>query len=219
MWRLRSFHATSLSIRPMPVRTSPRQRMVSAGCGWSNTVIRPNMILSARLRRGWPRMAALLPSEFSRLATVAVCAGCTANTCHDVGYGAGRRRPLDRFQSGIRSGAGGATVVVDAVLGRIRPIERDYTVFVHLTDENGQPVAQTDGQPGGGTRPTSGWQPGEAVRDSYAVPLAADMPPGVYTLQVGMYLWPGIDAPDIGRWQRCGRVGNGDDRRHGCAIR
>ncbi|MCO5182600.1 MAG: glycosyltransferase family 39 protein [Anaerolineae bacterium] len=72
----------------------------------------------------------------------------------------------------------------------IRPIERDYTVFVHLTDENGQPVAQTDGQPGGGTRPTSGWQPGEAVRDSYAVPLAADMPPGVYTLQVGMYLWP-----------------------------
>lgn len=72
----------------------------------------------------------------------------------------------------------------------MRPMDRDYTVFVHLVDENGQLVAQTDGQPGGGTRPTSGWQPGEGVQDSYAVPLATDIAPGDYTLQVGMYLWP-----------------------------
>jgi hypothetical protein len=70
------------------------------------------------------------------------------------------------------------------------PIEHNYTVFVHLLDQNGQLVAQTDGQPGGGARPTSSWQSAETIRDSYAVTIPPETPTGDYALQIGMYLWP-----------------------------
>jgi hypothetical protein len=70
------------------------------------------------------------------------------------------------------------------------PVDSDYTVFVHLLDDSGQLVAQTDGQPGGGSHPTSSWQTGELIRDSYAVTLPSNLSTGQYTLQVGMYLWP-----------------------------
>lgn len=72
----------------------------------------------------------------------------------------------------------------------IRPIDRDYTVFVHVLDDAGRLVAQTDGQPNGGARPTSGWQPGEPVRDSYAVSLPPGLASGEYNLLIGLYLWP-----------------------------
>jgi hypothetical protein len=63
----------------------------------------------------------------------------------------------------------------------------DYTVYTQLRDASGQVAAQLDSQPASGTRPTSGWQPGETVVDRKAVLLPADLPPGSYTLQVGVY--------------------------------
>lgn len=67
-------------------------------------------------------------------------------------------------------------------------MERDYTVFVHLTNGKGQIVAQQDNQPQGGAYPTSIWDEGEVVKDEYALPLYPDLPPGEYQLRVGMYL-------------------------------
>ena len=40
----------------------------------------------------------------------------------------------------------------------------------------------------GGTRPTRGWKPGEPVRDQIGVSVPADAPPGLYRVEVGMYL-------------------------------
>lgn len=67
-------------------------------------------------------------------------------------------------------------------------LERDYTVFVHLSGPDGKPLAQHDGQPQGGTYPTSLWHPGEVVPDEHVVPLPPTLPPGEYRLAVGMYL-------------------------------
>jgi len=63
----------------------------------------------------------------------------------------------------------------------------DYTVFTQLRDTAGRVAAQLDSQPASGTRPTSGWQPGETVLDRKAVLLPAVLPPGSYTLHVGLY--------------------------------
>jgi hypothetical protein len=65
--------------------------------------------------------------------------------------------------------------------------EGDYTVFVHLIDESERVWAQHDGEPAGGSRPTSSWQPGEEVTDHHGVALPADLPPGEYRLAVGLY--------------------------------
>jgi mannosyltransferase len=64
-------------------------------------------------------------------------------------------------------------------------IAKDYTVFVHVADSNGQVVAQQDRTPAFGTYPTTAWQPGELIVDAYD--LTVNEPPGKYALTVGMY--------------------------------
>ena len=62
----------------------------------------------------------------------------------------------------------------------------DYVVFVHLLDGSGALVAQHDGEPVGGSRPTSGWHAGETIADRHAIILPLDLPAGTYTLQAGL---------------------------------
>ena len=66
-------------------------------------------------------------------------------------------------------------------------IEREYKVFIHLIDANGQLVAQRDSQPQGGSRPTSSWEAGEEIRDPYGVWLSEGVLPGEYELVIGLY--------------------------------
>jgi len=68
------------------------------------------------------------------------------------------------------------------------PPGTDYTVFVHLLDEEGQIRGQGDGPPAGGFYPTSHWDPGEIVVDSRQVAVDAGAPPGTYRLVVGLYV-------------------------------
>jgi hypothetical protein len=67
-------------------------------------------------------------------------------------------------------------------------MQEDYTVFIHVVDAEGQPVAQHDGQPLTGFYPTSFWKQGEVVRDEYVVRLDPGVPGGEYELVAGMYL-------------------------------
>jgi 4-amino-4-deoxy-L-arabinose transferase-like glycosyltransferase len=62
-----------------------------------------------------------------------------------------------------------------------------YTVFVHLVDESGAIVSQVDSVPVGGARPTTGWRAGEVITDVHNLPIPADLPPGVYRINVGLY--------------------------------
>ena len=62
-----------------------------------------------------------------------------------------------------------------------------YTVFVHLLDADGEVVAGHDSEPVSGARPTTGWVPGEFIRDRHDVSLAADLPTAEYVIEVGMY--------------------------------
>ncbi len=92
-----------------------------------------------------------------------------------------------RLPASIRSGE---PLLLELLWQAQVALDRDYTVFTHLLDGEGLLVAQTDGQPGGGARPTSGWQPGEVVTDKYAILVPDTLTPGVYQVRVGMYLWP-----------------------------
>ncbi len=76
--------------------------------------------------------------------------------------------------------------------------ETRYKVFVHLLDGDGRVVAQTDAEPVGDLHPTSTWVPGERVTDRYGVLLPPDLPPGRYTVAVGMYDFTGARLPIAG---------------------
>jgi hypothetical protein len=63
----------------------------------------------------------------------------------------------------------------------------DYHVFVHLLDSEGGLVAQHDGVPAAGERPTNGWWDAEVVQDEHKIVLDDDLPGGTYRLYVGLY--------------------------------
>jgi hypothetical protein len=69
---------------------------------------------------------------------------------------------------------------------------QSYTVFAHVVDSTGQPVAQTDSPPLGGTAPTDSWQIGATIADRYAILIKPNTSPGQYELRVGMYPWPDL---------------------------
>jgi len=90
------------------------------------------------------------------------------------------------------------TLTVTLVWRAEATASESYHVFLHLLGPDGRIVAQSDGVPAGWTRPTTGWLPGEYIVDTRVLTLPPDVPPGVYTLQTGLYL-PGdgrLTTPD-----------------------
>jgi hypothetical protein len=81
----------------------------------------------------------------------------------------------------------GGVVTVTLYWQALAEMDTAYTVFVHLVDAGGQIRAQRDRPPLDGAAPTTGWVPGEVLRDEYQITLSADTPPGRYTLRVGLY--------------------------------
>jgi hypothetical protein len=63
----------------------------------------------------------------------------------------------------------------------------DYHIFVHLVDVDGQMVAQHDGVPVQGERPTWDWRDEEVLQDEHTLVTDADLPAATYTLSIGMY--------------------------------
>ncbi len=62
-----------------------------------------------------------------------------------------------------------------------------YHAFVHLVDEAGNILAQSDAVPAGWTRPTTGWLPGEYILDVHTLTLPPELPPGQLAFRVGLY--------------------------------
>jgi hypothetical protein len=65
----------------------------------------------------------------------------------------------------------------------LRAPGRDYTVFVHALDANGELVGQADRPPLDNLYPTSAWRPGDAIRDVYTI--TAQRP--VKEIRLGLY--------------------------------
>ena len=82
---------------------------------------------------------------------------------------------------------------------------RDFTVFNHVTALDGTLWGQKDAPPGGASRPTSRWRPGEAVADQHQIALKPDTPAGSYDLYTGLY--------ELESLQRLPIQGQGDAQR------
>ena len=78
----------------------------------------------------------------------------------------------------------------------------DWTVFTHVLGPprpDGSVLwAGYDSQPGAGSLPTSRWQPGWRIIDEYPLELPADLSPGAYALEVGLYQPSGERLPATG---------------------
>ena len=64
---------------------------------------------------------------------------------------------------------------------------KDYTVFVQLLNEKGEWLVGADAPPVNNFFPTSLWQKGDWIDDLHLLSLPPDLPPGSYTIRVGLY--------------------------------
>jgi hypothetical protein len=82
------------------------------------------------------------------------------------------------------------------------PMNRSYTIFVHLLNEDGELIAQLDRPPDGYL--TSDWQEGEIVIDRLRLELPSGMQAGAYFIQSGFYYLPTQER--IGEPQLLGEI-------------
>jgi hypothetical protein len=90
------------------------------------------------------------------------------------------------------------------------PPQVDWTVFTHLlgldAEGNATVVAGHDSRPGAGSLPTTRWQAGWRVLDEYQIALPAELAPGVYPLEIGLYQATGEHLPAGSAGIRLGEV-------------
>jgi hypothetical protein len=89
------------------------------------------------------------------------------------------------IESGFRPGDG---IHLTLFWQALTEMDRDYTVFTHLVDKEGNFGGQKDNEPADGFYPTGQWKAGEIVRDQYDLAISPEAPPGMYWIEIGMYL-------------------------------
>lgn len=94
----------------------------------------------------------------------------------------------------------GQAISVTLIWHALERVPEDWTVFLHLVDDAGGIVAESNSKPQNGQMPLPLWTPGDWLRDTHTLALPADLPPGSYRLRVGLYL-PWQRDPRQGRRQ------------------
>ena len=66
-------------------------------------------------------------------------------------------------------------------------VANDWITYIHMTNAQGDLVAQFDGPPFAGLLPTSWWKPNSLYIDSRKLELPSSIAPGDYLLRIGLY--------------------------------
>jgi hypothetical protein len=82
----------------------------------------------------------------------------------------------------------GAELPLTIYFAAEQAIAEDYTIFVHLVDENNNLLYQFDGVPFAGRHPTRQWKPGQRFADSYTLTASeTEHPETLATVEMGFY--------------------------------
>lgn len=115
---------------------------------------------------------------------------------------------FELFQASAPSEARpGETIVLHLVWRASRSTDRDFTVFTHLLDANGNYTTGYDSYPARGEHPTSRWHSGEVVAHNAPLSIPAEAAPGTYTLEVGWYQFESSERLAMANGETSYRVG------------
>jgi len=111
-----------------------------------------------------------------------------SNVPNPVHFSFGNRIALIGYALEGRAVGPGEEIHLTLYWEALAEMERDYTIFTHVIGERDHIWAQVDSQPQGGAAPTSTWSRGQVLMDEYHLLIEPDTPPGVYDIEVGLYL-------------------------------
>ncbi len=91
---------------------------------------------------------------------------------------------VDCQPSACRQTEAGESVTLTLYWQAKASLDRNYTVFTHLLGKDEIVLANADHMP---AKPTRGWVSGEIIADPVTLTLPADLRPGEYRIEVGLY--------------------------------
>jgi hypothetical protein len=97
---------------------------------------------------------------------------------HRLEYRQGEHIVLERVRLSGETLSAGKRLNVARIWISDGQVDRSYKVFCPLVSPGSALVAQDDGLPVCGARPTSTWREGEVIEDSCEIPLSNDLIPG-----------------------------------------
>jgi hypothetical protein len=103
---------------------------------------------------------------------------------HQVYYQLGEEIALIGFD--WEPGGPGETAQVTLYWKALRSVSSNYQVFVHVRNDAGAVVAQSD-RLNPGDYPSERWPMDQYVRDVHRLEIPTGLPPGVYRLAVGLW--------------------------------
>jgi hypothetical protein len=106
---------------------------------------------------------------------------------YEVGAALGESITLVGYDLSSAKVRPGGTITVTLVWRAGAPLGTEYTAFVHMLDENGDLLTQSDHPPMGGAYPTSMWDAGDVVHDTHLLTLGGSAASGSCALSIGMY--------------------------------
>ena len=96
----------------------------------------------------------------------------------------------------------GDTINVTLTWHALEQMDRPWTVFIHLVDEDKRIVSERNAQPLDGAFPTSSWVGGDWIRDPKQVLITA--PPGSYRVWIG--LWDAEEGSRLGMYDQADQL-------------
>jgi len=81
----------------------------------------------------------------------------------------------------------GTTIPITLYWHALDTMSHNWSVFLHLVDDEMNIIAQDDQLPGEGQFPTIGWLPGEYINDVHNLVIPPETIPGRYYLSLGLY--------------------------------
>jgi len=153
---------------------------------WATNESDPNGVIEGYLDQ---RAFKTLDSWFGnvRLAVYATADAAPQGPLREIGATFGDAIALRGYRLQADEVASGDILRVALEWSCLAPVSEAYKVFVHLVDARGNIVGQQDGEPGGGSQPTTGWRAGEVIVDNHGLLIPPGSPPGAHTLRIGLY--------------------------------
>ncbi len=105
-----------------------------------------------------------------------------------VRFNFGNKIALVGYEMDTRAVHPGETLTLTLHWEGLADMDDNYSVFAYIQDQDAEIWARTDGWPLNGDAPTALWQVGQRVVDPYGLTLDPNTPPGMYDVQIGIYL-------------------------------
>jgi 4-amino-4-deoxy-L-arabinose transferase-like glycosyltransferase len=136
---------------------------------------------------GQERLPASAGGDNVRFGEIAVAPN-PGDVPNPVRFDFGDQIALIGYEMDTRALRPGETLTLTLYWEGLAEMDENYSIFTHVRGEGTQLWALDDSWPLKGDAPTKLWQVGQQVIDPYALTIHPDTPPGVYDVEIGIYL-------------------------------